>query len=125
MISANTGGFERSEPVSIAFWMDPGERTEMAVLQKLDGEHRGWELFNEESEVLPRLRRGSRLEFRLIHHWPDDAIRVRTRERILTDLHAVTVTYDGSGKAAGVKMYMDGKARGSRSDHGRAKRDHR
>ena len=49
----DTGGFERSEPVSIAFWMDPGESTEMAVLQKLDGEHRGWELFNQESEVLP------------------------------------------------------------------------
>jgi mono/diheme cytochrome c family protein len=106
----DTGGFERSQPVSIAFWMDPGERTEMAVLQKLDGEHRGWELFNQESEVLPRLRRGSRLEFRLIHHWPDDAIRVRTRDLIVTDAHAVTVTYDGSGKAAGVKMYMDGKA---------------
>ena len=106
----DTGGFERSEPVSIAFWMDPGERTEMPVMQKLDGEHRGWELFNQESEVLPRLRRGSRLEFRLIHHWPDDAMRVRTRDLIVTDAHAVTVTYDGSGKAGGVKMYMDGKA---------------
>jgi len=81
----------------------------MAVMQKLDGERRGWELVNQESEVLPRLRRGSRLEFRLIHHWPDDAIRVRTHELIVTDAHAVTVTYDGSGKAAGVKMYMDGK----------------
>ena len=27
----NTGGFERGEPVSIAFWMDPGERTEMGI----------------------------------------------------------------------------------------------
>ncbi len=107
----DTAGFERTDPFSIAFWMDPGERTEMPVIQKLDSEHRGWELFNEESEVLPRLRRGSRLELRLIHHWPDDAIQVRTRELIENDLHAVTVTYDGSGKASGVKIYVDGKAR--------------
>ena len=105
----DTGGFERTEPVSIAFWMEPGERTEMPVMQRLDAGHRGWELFNQESEVLPRLRRGSRLEFRLIHHWPDDAIRVRTRDLIVTEPHAVAVSYDGSGKAAGVKMYMDGK----------------
>jgi len=105
----DTGGFERTEPFSVAFWMDPGERTEMAVVQKLDSGHRGWELFNQESEVLPRLRRGSRLELRLIHHWPDDAIRLRTRDLIVNDLHAAAITYDGSGKAAGVKMYMDGK----------------
>jgi hypothetical protein len=106
----DTGGLERTEPFSVAFWMDPGERSEMAVMQKLDADHRGWELFNEDSEVLPRLRRGARLEFRLVHQWPDDLIRVRTRELIVNDLHAVAVTYDGSGKAAGVKMYMDGKA---------------
>ena len=105
----DTGGFERGEPVSLAFWMDPGERTEMSVIQKLDGEHRGWEVFNEESEVLPRLRRGSHLQFRLIHQWPDDALQVRTRELIPNDMHAVTITYDGSGKASGVKIYVDGK----------------
>jgi len=106
----DTAGFERDAPVSVAFWMDPGERTEMPVVGKLDGGRRGWELFNEESEVLPRLRRGSRLEFRLIHQWPGDAMRVRTRELIPNDLRAVAVTYDGSGKAAGVKIYIDGKA---------------
>ena len=107
----DTAGFERTEPVSIAFWMNPGERTEMSVIQKLDSGHRGWEIFSEESEVLPRLLRGSRLEFRLVHHWPDDAIQIRTRDLIENDSHAFAITYDGTGRAAGVKLYVDGKAR--------------
>jgi hypothetical protein len=106
----DTGGFERNEPVSISFWVAPGDRQEMTVIQKLDAERRGWEVYREESVVLPRLRRGSRLYLRLIHHWPDDSIQVVTREPIVEDDdHAVAITYDGSGKATGVKMYVDGK----------------
>jgi hypothetical protein len=102
-------GFERGEAVSIAFWMNSGKRTEMSIVQKLDREHRGWEVFNEESEVLPRLQRGSYLQFRLIHHWPDNALQVRTRELIPDDTHTVAVTYDGSGKASGIQIYVNGK----------------
>jgi hypothetical protein len=106
----DTGGFERNEPVSISFWVSPGDRQGMTVVQKLDADQRGWEVYREESLVLPRLRRGSRLQMRLIHHWPDDSIQVRTREPIVEDEdHAVAITYDGSGKAAGVKIFVDGK----------------
>ncbi len=106
----DTGGFERNEPVSISFWVSPGDRQGMTVVQKLDADQRGWEVYREESLVLPRLHRGSRLQMRLIHHWPDDSIQVRTREPIVEDEdHAVAITYDGSGKAAGVKIYVDGK----------------
>ncbi len=109
-VFGDTGGFERNEPVSIAFWFSPFERQEMTVLQKLDSEQRGWEIYREESTVLPRLFRGSRLSLRLIHHWPDDSIQVRTREPIVENgEHAIAITYDGSGKAAGVKIYIDGK----------------
>jgi hypothetical protein len=106
----DTGGFERNEAVSLAYWMRPGERDEASVMQKLDSAHQGWELYLEESEVLPRLKRGSRFYVRLIHHWPEDAIEVRTHEPIvINDWHAVAVTYDGSGKASGVKIHVDGK----------------
>jgi hypothetical protein len=100
------GDFERNQPVSISFWFSPGDRQEMTVLEKLDSNGRGWQIVREESIVQPRLRRGSRLAFRLIHHWPDDAIEVRTKEPIVEDEdHAISITYDASG----VKFYVDGK----------------
>jgi hypothetical protein len=102
----DTVGFDRNQPVSISFWFSPGDRQEMTVLQKRDASGRGWEIVREESIVLPRLQRGSRLEFRLIHHWPDDALEVRTKEPVVEDEdHAVSIIYDGSG----VKFYIDGK----------------
>ena len=46
------------------------------------------------------------IDFRLIHHWPDDAIEVRTKDPIVEDEdHAIAITYDESG----VKFYVDGK----------------
>jgi len=102
----DVGGFERNQPVSISFWFSPGDRQEMIVLQKIDRNGRGWEIVREESIVLPRLRRGSRLSFRLIHHRPDDPLEVRTKEPIVEDVdHAVAITYDGSG----IQFYVDGK----------------
>jgi len=102
----DVGGFERNQPVSISFWFSPGDRQEMTILQKRDTDGRGWEAFREESIVAPRLRRASRLSFRLIHHWPEDAIEVRTREPIVEDEdHAISITYDGSS----VRFYVDGK----------------
>ena len=42
--------------------------------------------------------------------WPDDAIEVQTRERVpTTEPHHLLVDYDGSGKASGIKLYVDGK----------------
>ncbi len=52
---------------------------------------------------------GLRPSFHLIHQWPDNAIHVQAdqdfKESTLTHL---TITYDGSGKAAGVHFYVDG-----------------
>ena len=102
----DVGGFDRNQPVSISFWFSPGDRQEMTVLQKMDSNGQGWKIVREEPIVLPRLRRGSRLSFQLIHHWPDDAIEVRTKEPIVEDEdHAISVTYNGSA----IQFYVDGK----------------
>jgi len=52
----------------------------------------------------------------LAHRWPDDAIEIQTRERVLsttpfflTSNHHLILNYDGSGKAAGLKLFLDGK----------------
>ena len=51
-----------------------------------------------------------RLSASLIHFWPGNAIRVRTRDTIPRNrwLH-VAVTYDGSCRAAGLRIMIDGK----------------
>src|SRR5262249_53205098 len=50
------------------------------------------------------------LHFRLIHHWPNDAIEIRTKERLLQrDYHHIVIDYDGSSRAAGFKLYINGK----------------
>jgi hypothetical protein len=56
------------------------------------------------------LERGQ-LTARLFRHWPGNAIAVRTRQAILPETWThVSVTYDGSSRAAGLRIYLDGKA---------------
>jgi hypothetical protein len=51
-------------------------------------------------------------EVHLIHKFPDDAIKVVTKEPLTTNVWThLFVTYDGSNKAAGVKVFVDGAPR--------------
>ena len=51
------------------------------------------------------------LEVRLTRDWPGSALGVRTPKVITPDQwHRVTVTWDGSGKASGLAIYVDGRA---------------
>jgi hypothetical protein len=50
-----------------------------------------------------------KLEAHLVHQFPDDAIKVVTRDALPTNVWKhVFLTYDGSRKAAGVKIHVDG-----------------
>ncbi len=50
-----------------------------------------------------------RLKVHIIHHWPDNAIAVITKTPIANgEWNHVCVSYDGSSKAAGVKVFVDG-----------------
>ena len=75
-----------------------------AILSKMEKspEFRGFDLYVNDN----------RLEVHLVHRYPDDAIKVKTREKFEGDSwRHVLATYDGSGKAAGVKLYVNGKLR--------------
>ena len=48
------------------------------------------------------------IDFRLIHHYNQEKIEVTTSSRLPSGWHHLAVTYDGSGTAAGVKIYIDG-----------------
>jgi hypothetical protein len=52
---------------------------------------------------------GLRPSVHLIHKWPDDAIHVQADEDLPADTFThFAFTYDGSGKASGLKLYVNG-----------------
>src|SRR5207247_1660526 len=53
-----------------------------------------------------------KIEVHLVNKFPDNAIKVVTKDSLPTNVwHHVFVTYDGSKTAAGAKVYVDGKSR--------------
>jgi mono/diheme cytochrome c family protein len=97
-----TLGFERHEAFSFGAWLKPDGTGPMTVLSRMDDSqgHRGWDLYLS----------GNRAYVHLIHQWEGNAIRVNTRDTIdFAAWRHVFVTYDGSGKAAGVRIYLDGE----------------
>jgi hypothetical protein len=99
------GVFERSDPFSIALGMRLPEVYERAVVLHrtkswTDSGSRGYQLLVEDG----------RLTVALVHFWPGDAIAIRTREALETERwHHVAFTYDGSSRANGLRLYLDGR----------------
>jgi uncharacterized membrane protein len=54
----------------------------------------------------------NRVQVHFVAQWPGDAIKVKMRDTVPADQwHHVLVTYDGSGKASGFAVYVDGRRR--------------
>ena len=98
------GLFERYEPFSIAMWVRP-EKTEVyAELLGNAGQKnsywRGYEVF---------LDSLNRVNVRLIHALPDNQVHVFSRNGIeLEEWTQITVNYDGSSRAEGITIFIDG-----------------
>mgnify|MGYP005629961065 FL=1 len=104
-VNLTVGNFTRSTPFSVSLWMKTPDRKERAVVfhrsrAYTDSASRGYQLLIEEGE----------LSASLIHFWPGNAIRVRTTEELPIDqwVH-VTMVYDGSSRAAGLRLFVDGE----------------
>jgi hypothetical protein len=96
------GSFEQSEPFSVAAWIWLTSNEASTVLSKMDeaNAHRGYDLIIEQGK--PAMH--------IIHHWPDNGLKVIAREPVsLNAWHHVVMTYDGLSKAAGLKLYVDGR----------------
>jgi hypothetical protein len=101
---ADVGDFEKDKPFAVTFWARnnrPGQTG--AILARMDiGEaYRGWDAWME----------NGRMAMHIIHHWPDDALKVSCQSPLPVNQWAhVTITYDGSGNAGGVHIFVDGEA---------------
>ena len=112
----------RDLPFSVAFWIAgtgegdliPADRL-LTVLQQLDTTRgrRGFEVLAGESKRQPPFDLKFRLYVRLTNRWPDDAIEIRTQEGVVAGKFGshVTLTFDGSGEASGLRVYFDGAQR--------------
>jgi len=104
-IKVEAGNFRRFDPFSVSLWMNTTRELDRAVVfhrsrSWTDAGSRGYQLLIEDG----------RLSASLIHFWPGNAIRIRTREEMpLNTWQQITVTYDGSSRAEGLRMYIDGR----------------
>ena len=97
------GDFEKNQKFSYGAWIKAARNGQFGgVIAKMDekGGYRGWDLWIQDRS----------LAVHIVDKWPDNAIKVETPRPVLKigQWQHVFVTYDGSGKAAGIKMFVDG-----------------
>jgi hypothetical protein len=101
----DVGVFSRADPFSLSLWIWIDEHKKRAVIvhrsrAALDAASRGYQLLLEDG----------RLSFGLAHMWPGNALRVIDRQGApLGRWVHVAVTYDGSSRARGARIYLDGR----------------
>ena len=106
------GDFEKSDAFSASVWFfRPAATTGSgSILSRMDkgGGFRGWDIYYV----------GNEITVHIVSTWPNDALKVSTTDEAgKPDIwRHVTASYDGSGKAAGVKIYVSGKQRKTKVD---------
>lgn len=98
------GSFDRWQPFTVAFWLrTPTVMKQGTVFHRQGGTDAGFhgtELSFDDGHLF----------FALSRFWPGNAIAIRTRAALSAAewLH-VAVSYDASGKATGLRIYLNGK----------------
>lgn len=92
---------ERDQAFSLACWVRPEGAGALWSKMDDDAAYRGFDtLVHDDGHV----------EFHMVNHWEDNALKVSSKEKLhLGQWSHVCVTYDGSSKAEGVKIYLDGR----------------
>src|SRR5262249_17065524 len=93
----SVGSFDRGDPFSLAVWWKGRGNLPMAVFQKIDDAsgRRGYEWQLDDIALVGIQKWAARLSVRFAGDSPDDAVEIRTRERLrLGDWYHVTLTYD-------------------------------
>ncbi len=96
-----------AEPISISLWVNTSKRDSsltQTILGTAGAKNEGWQgmdFYLDES---------NRLNFRMIKVLPDDALHTRTTDSLeINRWYHLAFSYDGSGTADGVKLYIDGQ----------------
>ncbi len=96
------GDFERTNQFSYAVWVKIGADKNGGLLARMldKGDYRGWDLWIQDNRPAAHF----------VHKWPDNAAKVSGKKELPKDKwNHVCVTYDGSSKADGIKIYVNGE----------------
>ncbi len=97
----DAGNFKHDQAFSYGCWVKVNGQRGGAIFSRMANSppHRGWDLWLEESRVASHI----------IQDWPSKALKVATKSPLKSNEWThVFVTYDGSRKPAGLKIYFDG-----------------
>jgi len=104
-IALPTDPIDRHQPFTAHLEIKPTQRHDRAVLF-----HRTWFWTDSASRGYEITILDGRINWSLIHFWPGNAASIRmTSEIPINQWSNVTVTSDGSSKAGGLAIYIDGK----------------
>ena len=97
------GDYEKNQAFSYGAWIKAGKvGVTGGIIARMDENngYRGWDLWQQDRS----------LAVHIVDKWPDNAFRVETQKQLLKpgQWQHVFVTYNGSGKPGGVKIYVDG-----------------
>lgn len=100
----DVGDFDSKQAFSYGCWVRfPNGGNPGSVFARMDNTkgYRGWDLWYE----------NGKLATHIVSTWPTDAIKVVTKDPLNpgNGWHHVFVTYNGSAKAEGIEIYVDGK----------------
>ncbi|HEV7225998.1 MAG TPA: DUF1553 domain-containing protein, partial [Pirellulales bacterium] len=93
---------DRQTPFTVSVWIKPAAAQSGCIVSKIEpaGELRGLEI----------LWYKRQLRVNLVHRWAESALELMTESSFPPhEWRHVAVTYDGSGEAAGLKIYVDSK----------------
>ncbi len=101
--TGEVGKFERTDPFSISLWLYPDTVYDNAGIfyhcENLRLGYKGYTMNLNDNK----------LEFIISHSWPQNAIQVTSLNSLpVKKWSHVTVTYDGSSKAEGIRLYVNG-----------------
>lgn len=91
------------DALSVSFWLKPGEKSKRSLVfhdsTGADPGYNGFELLLDDGHLLWTIAR----------EWPGNCIAIRSPERLpLNEWTHVSVSYDGSSKAEGLKIFLNG-----------------
>lgn len=100
---SDAGDFELNQKFSYGAWVKAGRNGVFgAIMSRMDEKngYRGWDLWQSDRAV----------SVHIVDKWSDNALKVTTRDAVLKpgEWQHVFVTYNGSGKAAGIQIYING-----------------
>ena len=104
LVCKTVPNFKRTDEFSFALWLKPTDKQDRAVVLHqsrawADSGSRGFELILDHGKPF----------FGLIHFWPGNAIAIRAKQGLpLNEWSHLTVTYDGSSRAKGIQLYLNG-----------------